>query len=497
MKRFYHLQPLLAGILFGLLSQPAYSQTLAFSDNAWRLKPATVSFTAQTPDAAYMKTIDLPVENIRGNELEISVSLKASSVSSKPQPWNGIKVMLKIETEGETAWPQLDVPVGSFGWKVFSGKFSIPKTARKASLLIGLENVSGKVDMRDLSLKLRLAGFMDVAGRSIFTGHDPRGLRGAMVNTRDIGPADFETLVKDWGANVIRWQLIRREDDGQDDGFYDAWLESSLDKLDEFLVQAESLGCRVVVDLHSPPGGGMNPGLYVDAGTVFFNSAESQKRFIKAWKQIALRYKGRQSIWGFDLLNEPYDKEKGADCLKWDQLAAEAGRAIRDIDPDRTLIVECAGWASPYAFAFFTPLPLERVVYSFHMYIPFEYTHQGLYGMNTPYAYPGKIAGKTWNRAALVDFLYSAIEFSKKNGVQMYVGEFGAVRWSKGADQYFSDLISIFEEYHWDWCYQAFREWEGWSAEHDDNRTNTAPAAQETARLKALKQGFALNAAMK
>ena len=109
----------------------------------------------------------------------------------------------------------------------------------------------------------------------------------------------------------------------------------------------------------------------------------------------------------------------------------------------------------------------------------------------------GNIAGKTWNRAALVDFLYSAIEFSKKNGVQMYVGEFGAVRWSKGADRYFSDLISIFEEYYWVWCYQACREWEGWSAEHDDNRANTAPVNQETDRLKVLRKGFALNAAMK
>ncbi len=30
-------------------------------------------------------------------------------------------------------------------------------------------------------------------------------------------------------------------------------------------------------------------------------------------------------------------------------------------------------------FKTFSPLPLDRVVYSFHMYAPGEYTHQGVY----------------------------------------------------------------------------------------------------------------------
>jgi endoglucanase len=79
----------------------------------------------------------------------------------------------------------------------------------------------------------------------------------------------------------------------------------------------------------------------------------------------------------------------------------------------------------------------------------------------------------------------------------MYVREFGAVRWSKGADLNFSDLIPIFEEYRWDWSYQAFREWDGWNAEHGDIPANPVPAIQDTARLAVSKKAFTLNSAEK
>ena len=40
-------------------------------------------------------------------------------------------------------------------------------------------------------------------------------------------------------------------------------------------------------------------------------------------------------------------------------------------------------------------------------------------------------------------------------------------RWvPDGGGKYLDDLISLFEEYGWDWTFHAFREWDGFSPEH-------------------------------
>jgi hypothetical protein len=484
-------------LFFLMFSVPAVlaAQSLDFSNNAWKTNPSKLTFKVTTAGSSQINTFPLPIDKIRGYDLDISVSVKATAVSTKPQSWNGIKVMLKIDDGGQTSWPQLGIPDGTFDWRLFTRTISVPKTASAVSLLLGLENVTGTVEFRDLSIKLNAPSVQ--AGLSVFTGHETSLLRGAMVRPLTLTPDGLKTLIKDWGANVIRWQLNRPTGGGPDTASYDVWLEGELKRLDQGLVLAKDLGCLVVVDLHSPPGGGNNLGGYVDATAPFFKSIESQKHFIKVWEKIALRYKGNRTIWGFDLLNEPVDDETAPGCKKWNALALDAGRAVRAIDTDRTLIVECANWASPYGFAAFQPIPLDRVVYSCHMYLPFEYTYQGEMGQNKAYAYPGMVGSSMCDRAALVKILAPAYEFSKQWKVQMYVGEFSAIRWAEGADRYIADLISIFEEYRWDWTFHAFREWHGWDPEYDVNRYSTAPATADSARLLVLKKAFKLNASGK
>ena len=42
--------------------------------------------------------------------------------------------------------------------------------------------------------------------------------------------------------------------------------------------------------------------------------------------------------------------------------------------------------------------------------------------------------------------------------------------------------IEIFEEYGWDWTYHAFREWNGWSLEHEGTPGNIRPSANNDRR---------------
>ena len=80
--------------------------------------------------------------------------------------------------------------------------------------------------------------------------------------------------------------------------------------------------------------------------------------------------------------------------------------------------------------------------------------------------------------------------FQEKYGAKIYVGEFSAVCWAPGAEKYLEDAISVFEEYGWDWTYHAFREWPGWSVEHQGQSDNDLVPVADTPRKRALLGGF-------
>jgi hypothetical protein len=86
-----------------------------------------------------------------------------------------------------------------------------------------------------------------------------------------------------------------------------------------------------------------------------------------------------------------------------------------------------------------------------------------------------------------------AIDFARRYRVHMYVGEFSAIRWAPGAERYLADLTSIFEEQGWDWSYHAFREWPGWSLEHDPDEKTAHLAALPTERFKVIAQWLKQN----
>jgi hypothetical protein len=258
-------------------------------------------------------------------------------------------------------------------------------------------------------------------------------------------------------------------------------------KTDQVQQWARKYGVRVILDLHSPPGGKASPGGYVAAMGGFFNQPEAQRHFVEVWQKMARRFKGNAVIWGFDLVNEPVDDQTAEGCQDWQELALTAGNAIRKIDPERTLIVEPPRWGGPAGWDGFNPIPLPRVVYSFHMYEPGRFTHQRVFNKTQKtVAYPGEIDGQTWDRERLIKTMQPAIDFARKYRVQMYVGEFSAIRWASGAEKYLADLTSIFEEKGWDWSYHAYREWHGWSLEHGPDEKDDQPSALPTERFKAI-----------
>jgi endoglucanase len=435
----------------------------------------------------------LPAEPWRGYLIHLACMVKAEDVSAKPQPWNGIKFMLPIVHEGGKMYPQADIPVGTFDWRPAAFDVRVPPTASDVRLYMGLEGVTGKVWFDDLKITIRRLPFVPppaVTTGEPYKGHDVPRLRGAMISP-NIDEAGLRTFGEEWNANVIRWQLVGwRPDANSTLEGYDGWLEEQLRKLDAALPLCEKYGLYVVVDLHSPPTGPK------DSGESLFTDPECQAHFIDVWRMMARRYREAKVVWGYDLVNEPIDRAVPDGCLYWQELSEKAARAVREIDPEHAIIIECPEGDNPFGFVDFAPIDVPHVVYSVHMYLPHTFTHQGVYGQYTKqWLYPGEIDGRLWDKAQIERALQPAIDFAERYRVHMYVGEFSAIRWApdNSAYRYLRDCIEVFEAHGWDWTYHAFREWNGWSVEHGPDKNDNNPSPTETDREKLLREWYAKN----
>jgi hypothetical protein len=84
------------------------------------------------------------VANFTGREVKIQTRVKADSISELPNPWNGVKIMLRIRNaEGKIDYPQYKLPAGTFPWTDVSWTVQIPDNAVELYFYVGLENVTG------------------------------------------------------------------------------------------------------------------------------------------------------------------------------------------------------------------------------------------------------------------------------------------------------------------------------------------------------------------
>jgi hypothetical protein len=449
--------------------------------------------------SSVMASIVLPADAMRGCTVFGTAMIRAEKVSAKPNDWNGVKFMLAVEAPSGKSWPAATIEAGTFDWRLirFSGR--IPPDATNVTLVLGLEEVTGVAYYDNVRIYVGKAPRITtdfVKSATPYKGHALPRLRGAMVSP-SIDAAGLKTFGQDWNANLIRWQLVRYLPSGKTAALedYDAWLNGELKKLDAALVECERNGLRVVVDLHSPPGGQATVSGYVGSDGGLFTSARAQQKFVQVWERMTQRYKNSKPVWGFDLANEAVEGAVADDCKDWHELAETTANAIHAIDPDRTIILEAPDWGGPDTFRNLDPINASNVVYSVHMYVPMGLTHQGVFKSGPSVVYPGTIDGEYWDKARLETVLKPVLDFQRKYGVHIYVGEFSAIRWApqNSGYRYLKDVIDLFESYGWDWSYHAFREWSGWSVEHNDNRQDNQPSAIPTERQKLLQEWFAKN----
>jgi hypothetical protein len=132
---------------------------------------------------------------------------------------------------------------------------------------------------------------------------------------------------------------------------------------------------------------------------------------------------------------------------------------------------------------------MDNVIYQAHMYMPHEFTHQGVHGQWKPARYPDPERG--WDREYIRRQLAPVLAFRERHGARIYIGEFSAIAWADGADRYIADVAAIFEECGFDWTYHAFREWQGWSVEPECDRPGGKfRGSDDNPRMRALRSAL-------
>lgn len=214
--------------------------------------------------------------------------------------------------------------------------------------------------------------------------------------------------------------------------------KDGLKTADLFVKWALANDLNVIIDLHHTEFDGSIKG------------AATTERIVWLWSEIAQRYKNTnpERVF-FELRNEPHDIKPE----EWRTQAEEIIKTVRKIAPNHTLIVGFHDWNSRQALIDSKPFADKNIIYTFHYYDPFVFTHQGAtwsdaglaslkyvpfpWAKNTKIETPANAKGK-WVESQIDNYeqdskaekmfadLKAARGWSEKNNVPIFVGEFGS-----------------------------------------------------------------------
>jgi glycoside hydrolase family 5 len=445
------------------------------------------------PNQTLGASVNLDLENMREKIVKVSGQIRydvGSDVIGSHVGAKALATSFDKNSGTKPSWYSSDSFIGSSGdvWKDFSALLKVYDSTTSSNLIFGIQQGWGTANFRNLSMEV-VCPVDGVPSYQIPENfkceYSPRVLaaaprRGFMSPVPGRIKADDIREMGKWGANLIRYQMVDGIGVPENVTEYIKWLNNCLDKLDSLMPVLKENNIKVVIDMHQALGGrykqGNRPPQTEAAKAAvrltgkadlhrIFCEADMRQAFIDAWKTIARRYKDNPVIFGYDLVNEP--AVTGPSPYHLLDVQYDAAKAIREIDPETPIIIEGNRCASAIYFNV-RPMPLKNIIYEVHMYFPGEYCFQGVNDFHS-YSkyYPRRGVAYNSSKEELRSAMSRVIEFQKKYGAKVYVGEFTVPRWvPDGGAKYLEDLISVFEDNKWDWTFHAFREWEGFSPEH-------------------------------
>lgn len=205
--------------------------------------------------------------------------------------------------------------------------------------------------------------------------------------------------------------------------------------LDQVVSWAEKLQIHLILDNHTFDPAVNTP---TSIGPVL----------VKVWTHMAEHYKNRSTLIYYEILNEPH----GISDSQWASIQQTVIDAIRTKDTQHTIIVGPANWNSYHNLSALPAYADSKLIYTFHFYDPFIFTHQGaswtdpslvpLGGVPFPHnaspmpPTPESLKG-TWIENSINNYTSDgtvnkvktlidiAVSFSASRNVPVFCGEFG------------------------------------------------------------------------
>jgi endoglucanase len=246
-------------------------------------------------------------------------------------------------------------------------------------------------------------------------------------------------------------------------------LEGYAKQIDAAIARFHKADLLVVVEVH-------NEDRKVEGDSTWESS------FVKFWGSYAKRLtKFDPKMTVIEAINEPvYDKKEDL----WFALNAKLVATIRANAPRNTIITSGPNWGGIWGLMKTKPVADRNVVYSFHCYDPFAFSHQGatwagpdvipLKGVPYPATsesvaplmvglagHPGSqkmladYGKENWNKAKMQQNFKQAIDWGKKYGVRLYCGEYGVYPLNSKREHranWFRDFGQVLAENKIGWC---------------------------------------------
>jgi aryl-phospho-beta-D-glucosidase BglC (GH1 family) len=243
-------------------------------------------------------------------------------------------------------------------------------------------------------------------------------------------------------------------------------------------------GLAAVVDLHPDPQGTFDDRIVTDSN--WRNNV-----FIPFWETLARRIAGLKinnatidaDLIFFEIINEP----TAANDSDWAAVLPSIVAGIRRGAPGHTVVVGSNRYNSFSSLIGMTPLSDQNVVYTFHYYNPFTFTHQGASWVKPPQSILGYVpypsnssnvqqasistsdstlrtqaenelrnyGNAQWKRSKIEGEIQQVANWRNQHGVRVYLGEFGVLKEkSPYVDRYVwhADVMESAEKFGIGWC---------------------------------------------
>ncbi|MGB7396011.1 MAG: cellulase family glycosylhydrolase [Pricia sp.] len=250
------------------------------------------------------------------------------------------------------------------------------------------------------------------------------------------------------------------------------WDESGKRHEDAFVLMENAVqwcakhNLRIIVDLHILRSHHFN-----EKEKPLWTDSSEQEKFFDLWRDLSktLR-KYPTGLLAYELMNEAV----ADDPEDWNRLLAEAYSAIREFEPERTIVIGSNRWQSVKTFDVLkVPENDKNILLSFHFYEPFLLTHYTsswthLKEYDGPVHYPGTLltegefeevpenqkslvkqyVGQHFDKKKILEMWQGPIQKAKKLGLPLYCGEFGVMSYAPKEDRlkWYEDVLALLEK---------------------------------------------------